>query len=125
MAFVGLGRNIPLVDLGPPAGAGNEAVTRVGKDGASKRLRSGPAEGLKNDEGANSVEETTSLAKGVVENLRDGLRRGQNLGRVAHAEGQDNVVEETANVGKSHGGEDAPGRLDLGLVDSVASQLVP
>lgn len=101
------GSSRQLVDLGPDARARDQAIARESKDCATGRLSSSEAHKLQNNDGADSVEDTATLAKRVVEDLSYGLGcwRCQDpiLGlRVAHAEAENNVEQPAGKICEQH-----------------------
>jgi hypothetical protein len=93
------------VDLLPDAGSWKETVAREGENGSSKRLHGCEAHELEDEESADGVEDSTRLSETVVKDLGNWLDNwaGENLGWVTHAKAQDDVEEETSNVGEEHG----------------------
>lgn len=71
------------------------------------------------DEAADCEEDSTTLTKAVIENLRNwlGERACENCGWIAHTEAQHNVEEETSKVGEEHSEGDGPRSLNLWLGD--------
>lgn len=77
------------------------------------------ADKLDDDEATNGEEDTARLAQTVVEELSHWLvqRSGQNLGRITHAEAENDIEQETGQVGEDHSQGDSPGSFDLWLRD--------
>jgi hypothetical protein len=65
---------------------------------------------LTDDEGANCVEDPSSLAEHIEEYLSNGLRNRtcKDVGRIAHDKAKNNVEQEASNIGKDHGQADSP-----------------
>lgn len=76
---------------------------------------------MQDDEGAYGVDNAACLSERVVEDLSNGLidRRGEDSSGIAHAIAEDDVEQETGNIGEQHGKGDGPRCLELRLGDSV------
>lgn len=106
-------------DLDPDVGEWQQAVTCEGEDSTTEGLHRGKGDELDDDQPGNGEEHGTTFAKAVVEDLRDGLghRRHEDLVRAAHAVAENNVEQETAEVGEEHRQRDGPRGFPLGIVD--------
>ena len=69
------------------------------------------------NQSGNGKEHGTTLAEAVIEDLGHGLlhRGAQDLLRITHAVTQNDVEQETGNVGEGHGQGDSPRGLELGI----------
>lgn len=106
-------------NFGPEPGPRDEPIAGESKDCSRQGLHGGEADELDDDEGTDGVEDSSTLAKDVVEDLSHWLidRAGEDRCWVAHAEAQDNVEKEAGNIGKQHCHRDGPWSLDFRLRD--------
>ena len=112
------GRTGDAVDLGPDVAEREETIAGEGEDGSGERLHGGEADEFEDDEAADGVEDPSRLAEGEVEDLSNGLGCREDDGRVGgHAEAEDDVEEESTEVGEQHGERDGPWCLDFWLRD--------